>query len=170
MHYYAFLSQVQQLFVTKILLNQITSPLSLLKNRINNILYFPIFLLYNVLTISFFWYAPSGELYIRIPIFEKFQLDDSQKTIFRLLDKLPLAVTLKKSERKRKNLIRIGVDLDYAYQWSRSRKGGWAIAKSPILNTTITVAKLTQRGYESLLTHYYKVSPHYQSSPLFLIV
>ena len=89
---------------------------------------------------------------------------------FRLLDKLPLAVTLKKSERKRKNLIRIGVDLDYTYQWSRSRKGGWAIAKSPILNTTITVAKLTQRGYESLLTHYYKVSPHYQSSPLVLIV
>jgi len=39
--------------------------------------------------------------------------------------------------------------------------------QSPILNTTITVARLTQRGYESLLTHYYKVSPHYQSSPLF---
>ncbi len=30
-------------------------------------------------------------------------------------------------ERKRKNLIRLGVDLDHAYQWSRSRKGGWAI-------------------------------------------
>jgi len=45
--------------------------------------------------------------------------------------------------------------------------GGWAIAQSPILNTTITVAKLTQRGYESLLTYYYKVSPHYQRSPLF---
>jgi hypothetical protein len=66
-----------------------------------------------------------------------------------------------------KNLIRLGVDLNHAYQWSRSRKGGWAIAQSPILNTTITIAKLTQRGYESLLTHYYKVSPHYQSSPLF---
>ena len=31
-------------------------------------------------------------------------------------------------------------------------------------------AGVTQRGYESLLTHYYKVSPHYQSSPLFPIV
>jgi hypothetical protein len=76
----------------------------------------------------------------------------------------------KKPERKRKNLIRLGVDLDHAYQWSRSRKGGWAIAQSPILNTTITVAKLTQRGYESLLTHYIKVSPQLQSSPLFPIV
>ena len=73
----------------------------------------------------------------------------------------------KKPERKRKNLIRLGVDLDHAYQWSRSRKGGWAIAQSPILNTTITVARLTQRGYESLLTHYHKVSPHCQGSPLF---
>jgi len=76
----------------------------------------------------------------------------------------------KKPERKRKNLIRLGVDPDHAYQWSRSRKGGWAIAQSPILNTTITVARLTQRGYESLLTHYYKVSPQHQSSPLFPIV
>jgi len=76
----------------------------------------------------------------------------------------------KKPERKRKNLIRLGIDLDHAYQWSRSRMGGWAIAQSPILNTTITIARLTQRGYESLLTHYYKVSPHYQSSPLFPIV
>jgi hypothetical protein len=76
----------------------------------------------------------------------------------------------KKPERKRKNLIRLGVYFDHAYQWSRSRKGGWAIAQSPILNTTLTVARLTQRGYEPLLTHYYKVSPLYQSSPLFPIV
>jgi hypothetical protein len=33
--------------------------------------------------------------------------------------------------------------------------GGWAIAQSPILNTTITIARLTQRGYEPLLTHYF---------------
>jgi RNA-directed DNA polymerase len=34
----------------------------------------------------------------------------------------------KKPERKRKNLIRLGVDQDHAYAWSRTRKGGWAIA------------------------------------------
>ena len=45
----------------------------------------------------------------------------------------------KKPERKRKNLIRLGVDQDHAYAWSRTRKGGWAVAQSPILTTTITL-------------------------------
>lgn len=35
----------------------------------------------------------------------------------------------KKPERKMKNLIRLGVDQDHAYAWSRTRKGGWAIAQ-----------------------------------------
>ena len=39
----------------------------------------------------------------------------------------------KKPERKRKNLIRLGVDQDQAYAWSRTRMGGWAVAQSPIL-------------------------------------
>ena len=34
----------------------------------------------------------------------------------------------KKPERKRKNLIRLGVNHDDAYAWSRTRKGGWAVA------------------------------------------
>jgi RNA-directed DNA polymerase len=76
----------------------------------------------------------------------------------------------KKPERKRKNLIRLGVDQETAYAWSRSRKGGWAIAQSPILGTTITLERLVKRGYESLLTWYFKVAPKYQSSPLFPIV
>jgi hypothetical protein len=49
--------------------------------------------------------------------------------------------------------------VDHAYQLSWSRKGGWAIALSPILNSTITVARLTQRGYEPLVDHYCKVCP-----------
>ena len=73
----------------------------------------------------------------------------------------------KKPERKRKNLIRLGVDADHAYQWSRSRKGSWAIAQSPIMNTTVTLKRLEKRGYEAMLTHYFKVSPHYQTLPLF---
>ncbi len=76
----------------------------------------------------------------------------------------------KKPERKRKNLIRLGVEHQQAYAWSRSRKGGWAIAQSPILGTTITLERLVKRGYEALTTHYLKVSPHYQSYPLFPIV
>jgi len=76
----------------------------------------------------------------------------------------------KKPERKRKNLIRLGVPPERAYAFSRSRKGGWAIAQSPILGTTVTVARLVKRGYEALTTYFLKVSPHYQSSPLFPIV
>lgn len=65
----------------------------------------------------------------------------------------------KKPERKRKNLIRLGVDHDRAYAWSRSRMGGWAIAQSPILGTTITLDRLKKRGYISLSEMYRKVSP-----------
>ena len=65
----------------------------------------------------------------------------------------------KKPERKRKNLIRLGVDYHHAYAWSRTRKGGWAIAQSPILTTTITLERLAKRGYESLLDYYLKVRP-----------
>lgn len=65
----------------------------------------------------------------------------------------------KKPERKRKNLMRLGVNYHHAYAWSRTRKGGWAIAQSPILTTTITLKRLAQRGYESMLAHYLKVRP-----------
>ena len=35
----------------------------------------------------------------------------------------------KKPERKRKNLIQLGIDQDHAYQWSRTRMGDWAVAQ-----------------------------------------
>jgi len=65
----------------------------------------------------------------------------------------------KKPERKRKNLIRLGIHNGQAYAWSRTRMGGWAVAQSPILGTTITVERLIKRGYESMFSHYEKVSP-----------
>ena len=65
----------------------------------------------------------------------------------------------KKPERKRKNLIRLGVDQDHAYAWSRTRKGGWATAQSPILGTTITLKRLKQKGYESLTEIYIQLNP-----------
>lgn len=68
----------------------------------------------------------------------------------------------KKPERKRKNLIRLGVDQDHAYAWSRTRKGGWAVAQSPILITTITLARLRRKGYESMLSYYLKTQPTIQ--------
>lgn len=63
----------------------------------------------------------------------------------------------KKPERKRKNLIRLGVGQGMAYAWSRTNMGGWAVAQSPILRTTITEARLKKRGYESMLEYYNKV-------------
>ncbi|MBW8003836.1 MAG: group II intron reverse transcriptase/maturase [Planctomycetes bacterium] len=66
----------------------------------------------------------------------------------------------KKPERKRKNLIRLGIPKGQAYAWSRTRMGGWAVAQSPILVTTITLKRLITRGYESLLSYYENVAPH----------
>jgi len=63
----------------------------------------------------------------------------------------------KKPERKRKNLIRLGVRQDQAYAWSRTRMGGWAVSQSPILRTTITQKRLRQRGFESMMEYYLKV-------------
>ena len=71
----------------------------------------------------------------------------------------------KKSERKRKNLIRLGVEKGLAYAWSRSRMGGWAIAQSPILGTTITIQRLKKRLYESLLDVYCRINPSLYEPP-----
>jgi len=72
----------------------------------------------------------------------------------------------KKPERKRKNLIRLGVDFNHAYAWSRTRMGGWAVAQSPIMITTVTLERLRKRGYESMLDYYFKVSPQF-NEPLY---
>jgi RNA-directed DNA polymerase len=73
----------------------------------------------------------------------------------------------KKPERKRKNLIRLGVKPDTAYAWSRTRMGGWAVAQSPILITTITIARLYKRGYVSLFDYYSKISKSVYQPSLF---
>lgn len=70
----------------------------------------------------------------------------------------------KKPERKRKNLIRLGIPKGQAYAWSRTRMGGWAVALSPILGTTITLERLGKRGYVSMLSLYQKVSMNYKNS------
>jgi len=50
-------------------------------------------------------------------------------------------------------------------QGSRTRMGGWAVAQSPILGTTITLERLARRGYESMLSYHEKVSPQLNSLP-----
>ena len=72
----------------------------------------------------------------------------------------------KKPEKKRRSLIRLGVDPEHAYAWSRSRMGGWRIAQSPILGTTITVERLEKRGYISLLELYNQIKPNTALFPM----
>ena len=62
----------------------------------------------------------------------------------------------KKPDRKRKNLIKLGVEKGMAYAWSRTRMGGWAVAQSPILGTTIKVSLLKRKGYVSMIDYYSK--------------
>ena len=60
----------------------------------------------------------------------------------------------KKLDHKRKNLIRLGISIGQAYAWIRTRMGGWALAQSLILKTTITLKRLEMRGYVSLINYY----------------
>ena len=58
-----------------------------------------------------------------------------------------------------------GVDQGDAYAFSRSRKGGWAIAQSPILGTTITISRLKRRGYISMLELHLSLNPSRYEPP-----
>ena len=66
----------------------------------------------------------------------------------------------KKPYKKKRSLIRLGVDPEMAYAWSQTRLGGWRVAQSPILGTTITLERLRQRGYVNWLNYYHKSKHH----------
>ena len=65
----------------------------------------------------------------------------------------------KKPNKKMRSLIRLGIDQGQAYAWSRTRMGGWAVAQSPILITTITLERLKKRNYVSMSSIYAQISP-----------
>lgn len=65
----------------------------------------------------------------------------------------------KKPNRRMRAYLQMGINQKDAYSWSRSRLGGWRIAQSPILTTTITNERLEKRGYVSILKMFEKV--HY---------
>jgi len=48
--------------------------------------------------------------------------------------------------------------------------GGWAVAQSPILGTTITIERLKLRGYVPFTETYQKVSPLFKNYPLFPMI
>lgn len=55
---------------------------------------------------------------------------------------------------RKKNLIKLGIPEKKAYMWANTRKGYWAISKSPILTTAIPNKLLESRGYRSLVSYY----------------
>jgi group II intron reverse transcriptase/maturase len=62
--------------------------------------------------------------------------------------------TWKKPNRRMRAFRQLGVEPGMAYAWSRSRMGGWAIAQSPIMRTTLTEDRMKKRGYQSFINYY----------------
>ena len=62
--------------------------------------------------------------------------------------------SLEKARTEEEKSIRLGKDQGQAYAWSRTRMGGWAVAQSLILGTTIKIERLKKRGYISLVEYY----------------
>lgn len=60
----------------------------------------------------------------------------------------------KKPDRRMRAFRQLGIPKGMSYAWSRSRMGGWAIAQSPIMGTTVTKARLESRGYRSFTAYY----------------
>ena len=56
-----------------------------------------------------------------------------------------------------RSYIRLGIPKGQAYAWSRSRMGGWAVAQSPMMKTTITIKRLQIKGYVSFIQQLAKV-------------
>jgi len=63
----------------------------------------------------------------------------------------------KKPNKRMRSFIRLGVPRGQAYAWSRSRMGGWSIAQSPMMRTTVTIKRLQLKGYVSFLQQLSKV-------------
>jgi RNA-directed DNA polymerase len=55
-----------------------------------------------------------------------------------------------------KNLMKLGVPREIAWQYANTRKGYWRISNSHILNKTITNQRLINQGFKSLSSQYNK--------------
>ena len=56
-----------------------------------------------------------------------------------------------------RNLIKLGLDKNKAWEFANTRKGIWRTAGSPILNRTITIDRLRKAGYIFFTDYYRKV-------------
>jgi len=62
----------------------------------------------------------------------------------------------KKPNKRMRSYIRLGVPKGQAYAWSRSKMGGWAVAQSPMMRTTVTVVRLQLKGYIPFYNYFLK--------------
>lgn len=63
----------------------------------------------------------------------------------------------KRPKRRLRAFLQLGVEASWARRFAYSRKGGWAIACGPIMGTTVTEARLRQKGYIPFLEYYLHV-------------
>jgi group II intron reverse transcriptase/maturase len=69
----------------------------------------------------------------------------------------------KKPNRRMRAYRQMGIPVGQAYAWSRSRMGGWAVARSPMMRTTVTLNRLSKAGYISFNDTYQSVSPIFEN-------
>ena len=63
----------------------------------------------------------------------------------------------KKPKRRLRAFRQLGVEESWARRFAYSRKGGWAIACSPIMGTTVTEERLRERGYIPFVEYYLRL-------------
>lgn len=71
----------------------------------------------------------------------------------------------KRPKRRLRAFRQLGVDQSWARRFAYSRKGGWAIACSPIMGTTVTEDRLRLRGYIPFLEYYLKAKHGEKAGP-----
>lgn len=71
----------------------------------------------------------------------------------------------KRPRRRLRAFLQLGVEASWARRFAYSRMGGWAIACSPIMGTTVTEARLRQKGYIPFLEYYLDVKYDNKAEP-----
>lgn len=71
----------------------------------------------------------------------------------------------KRPKRRLRAFRQLGVDQSWARRFAYSRKGGWAIACSPIMGTTVTEDRLRLSGYIPFLEYYLKAKHGEKAGP-----
>jgi hypothetical protein len=78
---------------------------------------------------------------------------------------MPTLGTTERIAPKERNECPVDIQVKAPRQRIGGRMGGWAIAQSPILGTTITTQRLKKRLYESLLDVFFRLNPSLYEPP-----